>query len=507
MKENKIENKLAPSKQIVVRFGPSPTGLFHIGGVRTALYNYLLAKQNGGKFLLRIEDTDSERFVPEAEAYFEKALKWLGIDADESPWNPGPIGIYRQSERNKAGLYNKYVEGLLASGDAYWCFDTTDKLDTLRASGMSYNSLTRDNMSNSLTLSKERVQELLESGIPKILRFKVPAGQTVTIQDEIRGVVRVDTNTLDDKVLLKSDGMPTYHLANIADDIEFGVTHVIRGEEWLPSAPFHALVWDAFGRIFGNIERPVWAHLPLLLNPDGKGKLSKRKADQLGFPVFPLSGTCTIEGKDWTCSGYKEAGFLPESLINFLALQGWNPGGDLEIMSMDELIEKFSLSRCSKSGARFSYEKALWFNKQYLNKLSDTELANLLPIRFDNIDFAVNQVRSSCSTINEIVDKLAPYMKRPEADLKKVNAAWNPDLAHEIEHALVNADWTNHGTLADCLRDLLESNKKEVMSLLRAIMTGGNPGAGLFEMMWIIGRTQTIARLGMTRTEIVKEAV
>ena len=353
-----------------VRFAPSPTGPLHIGGVRTALYNYLFARQRGGELIFRIEDTDSTRFVPGAEAYITEAFKWLGITFDEGVGIGGNYGPYRQSERKD--IYVKYVDQLLESGKAYVAFDTPEELNAKRESvkNFQYDAHTRGEMRNQLTLGNEETKRLIEAGEKYVVRFKVEPGEEIVVHDIIRGEVKVMSDILDDKVLYKSaDNLPTYHLANIVDDHLMEVSHVIRGEEWLPSAPLHVLLYRAFG---WTDTMPEFAHLPLLLKPDGKGKLSKRDGDRLGFPVFPLEW----HGADGTvCSGYRESGYLPEAVINFLALLGWNPGTEQEILSMDELVRLFDLEKCSKSGARFDYVKGLWFNREYLINTPDAQLA------------------------------------------------------------------------------------------------------------------------------------
>ena len=358
-------------QKVRVRFAPSPTGPLHIGGVRTALYNYLFARQHGGEFIFRIEDTDSTRFVPGAEEYIQESFRWLGIDFDEGVGYGGDHGPYRQSERKE--IYKVYVQQLLDAGRAYYAFDTPEELTAKReaVANFQYDASTRMEMRNSLTLGKEAAEQLIAEGHPYVVRFLIEPGEDVHVDDIIRGDVCINSSILDDKVLWKSaDQLPTYHLANIVDDHLMEVTHVIRGEEWLPSAPFHVLLYRAFG---WQDTMPRFAHLPLLLKPDGKGKLSKRDGDRLGFPVFPLEWHDPKSGE--ISSGYREKGYLPEAVINFLALLGWNPGDDQEIMSLDEMIEKFNLEKCSKNGARFDYIKGFWFNREYLLKLTDAEWA------------------------------------------------------------------------------------------------------------------------------------
>ncbi|MDE7442552.1 MAG: glutamate--tRNA ligase, partial [Muribaculaceae bacterium] len=360
-------------RPVRVRFAPSPTGPLHIGGVRTALYNYLFARQHGGKMILRIEDTDSQRFVPGAEDYINEALQWLGIQIDEGVREGGEYGPYKQSERRD--IYRKYVKQLLDAGRAYIAFDTPEELEAARAAkaNFQYDASTRMEMRNSLSMPADEVQRLIDEGKQYVVRFKIDAGRDVEVNDLIRGKVVIKSDILDDKVLYKSaDDLPTYHLANIVDDHLMEVTHVIRGEEWLPSAPLHVLLYEAFG---WSETRPEFVHLPLLLKPDGKGKLSKRDGDRLGFPVFPL--LWQDPKTDAISRGYREDGYLPQAVINFLALLGWNPGDDTEIMSMDELIDRFSFEHCSRSGAKFAYEKGTWFNHQYLMAMDDAELAQL----------------------------------------------------------------------------------------------------------------------------------
>ena len=358
-------------RKVRVRFAPSPTGPLHIGGVRTALYNYLFARQKGGELVFRIEDTDSNRFVPGAEAYIIEAFDWLGIKFDEGVSFGGNYGPYRQSERRD--IYKKYVKQLLDSGAAYVAFDTPEELDTKRkeVENFQYDAHTRLGMRNQLTLGEEETQRLIAEGTPYVVRFKIEPGEEVHVNDLIRGDVKIMSDVLDDKVLYKSaDELPTYHLANIVDDHLMEISHVIRGEEWLPSAPLHVLLYRAFG---WADTMPEFAHLPLLLKPDGKGKLSKRDGDRLGFPVFPLEWHDPKTGD--VSSGYRESGYLPEAVINFLALLGWNPGGDQELLSMDDLVRLFDLTKCSKSGAKFDYVKGQWFNREYLLARPEAELA------------------------------------------------------------------------------------------------------------------------------------
>ncbi|MFO7258727.1 MAG: glutamate--tRNA ligase, partial [Bacteroidota bacterium] len=361
-----------------VRFAPSPTGALHIGGLRTALYNYLFARRHGGTMILRIEDTDQARFVPGAEAYIKEALAWIGIRLDEGPDEGGPYGPYRQSERKE--MYREYAVTLVRKGHAYYAFDTPEELqamrDRLTAAGVAqpqYNSVTRVQMRNSLTLPPDEVERLIASGVPYVIRLKVPRKEEIRLNDLIRGWVLVHSSQIDDKVLMKSDGMPTYHLANVVDDHLMKITHVIRGEEWLPSAPLHVLLYRYLG---WEDSMPQFAHLPLLLKPDGNGKLSKRDADQMGFPIFPLDWTDPATGEK--AIGFREAGYLPEALVNFLAFLGWNPGTEQELFTLDDLIGSFSLERINKAGARFDIQKAQWYNQQYLRRKSPETLASYL---------------------------------------------------------------------------------------------------------------------------------
>ena len=361
------------NREVRVRFAPSPTGPLHIGGVRTALFNYLFARQNGGKMILRIEDTDSQRFVPGAEEYINEALAWLGIGIDEGVREGGPYGPYKQSERRD--IYREHVKMLLDNGKAYIAFDTPAELEAKRAEipNFQYDASTRGSLRNSLAMPAEEVKALIDSGAQYVVRFKIEPGRDVEVHDLLRGTVTIKSDILDDKVLYKSaDDLPTYHLANIVDDHLMKVSHVIRGEEWLPSAPLHVLLYEAFG---WADTAPEFVHLPLLLKPDGKGKLSKRDGDRLGFPVFPLEWHDPKSGE--TSRGYRESGYLPEAVVNFLALLGWNPGDDTEVMTVDELISKFSFAHCSRSGAKFAFDKAKWFNHTYLQAMDDATLAQL----------------------------------------------------------------------------------------------------------------------------------
>lgn len=423
-------------RKVRVRFAPSPTGPLHIGGVRTALYNYLFARRNGGDMILRIEDTDSQRFVPGAEEYINEALAWLGIKIDEGVREGGNYGPYKQSERRD--IYREHVKILLNNGRAYIAFDTPEELEAARAAtpNFQYDASTRGKMRNSLTLPPDEVKRLIENGDKYVVRFKVEPGRNVEVNDLIRGKVIINSSILDDKVLYKSaDDLPTYHLANIVDDHLMEISHVIRGEEWLPSAPLHVLLYEAFG---WSDTMPAFVHLPLLLKPDGKGKLSKRDGDRLGFPVFPLEWHDPKSGD--ISSGYREKGYLPEAVVNFLALLGWNPGDDTEIMSMDELIANFSFDHCSKSGAKFDFEKGKWFNHKYLQALPDSETAEMFKevLRSEGIDpdafgdeyitKAVAMVKSRANFVKDLWEQGRFFFVAPtEYDPKAIKKRWSAE--------------------------------------------------------------------------------
>ena len=424
-------------RRVRVRFAPSPTGPLHIGGVRTALYNYLFARKHGGDFVFRIEDTDTTRFVPEAEAYIIEAFHWLGIKFDEGVSFGGNYGPYRQSERRD--IYKKYVQQLLDDGKAYIAFDTPEELDAKRKEieNFQYDNKTRSMMRNSLTLSKEEVDRLIADGAQYVVRIKIDAGQEVLVDDMIRGEVRVKSDILDDKVLYKSaDQLPTYHLANIVDDHLMEISHVIRGEEWLPSAPLHVLLYQAFG---WQDTMPRFAHLPLLLKPDGKGKLSKRDGDRLGFPVFPLDWHAVDRktGEDVFCSGYREQGYFPEAVVNFLALLGWNPGTEQEMFTLDELVEAFDIAKCSKAGAKFAYEKGIWFNHEYILKKSAAEIAALWEpeCRAHGVTDSLERITEVCAMMKDrvsFVKELWPlcsfFFEAPTAyDEKTAKKRWKTD--------------------------------------------------------------------------------
>ena len=489
-----------------VRFAPSPTGPLHIGGVRTALYNYLFARQRGGELIFRIEDTDSTRFVPGAEAYITEAFKWLGITFDEGVGIGGNYGPYRQSERKD--IYVKYVDQLLESGKAYVAFDTPEELNAKRESvkNFQYDAHTRGEMRNQLTLGDEETKRLIEAGEKYVVRFKVEPGEEIVVHDIIRGEVKVMSDILDDKVLYKSaDNLPTYHLANIVDDHLMEVSHVIRGEEWLPSAPLHVLLYRAFG---WSDTMPEFAHLPLLLKPDGKGKLSKRDGDRLGFPVFPLEW----HGADGTiCSGYRESGYLPEAVINFLALLGWNPGTDQEILSMDELIHLFDLEKCSKSGARFDYVKGLWFNREYLINTPDAQLAPAFMHILEANGIHTTAERAAAvvgmmkmKKINFIAD-LWPmcdfFFTAPEAytmDDKFTRKNWKAGTAAEmlaLAEQLEQLDDFSVESQKAAIDAWAEETGIKPWNPWRVCLVGTGKGPDMYELAAFLGKEETLSRM------------
>jgi len=494
-------------KKIRVRFAPSPTGPLHIGGVRTALYNSFFAKKHKGDCILRIEDTDSQRFVPGAEEYIIQSLSWIGITFDEGPHTGGEYGPYRQSERK--AIYKKYVDQLLENHLAYLAFDTPEELEAKRIEipNFQYDSSTRMSMRNSLTLSPEETQALVESGKPYTVRIRIEPDQIIHVSDLIRGEISVNSSIIDDKVLFKSsDGLPTYHLANIVDDHLMEITHVIRGEEWLPSAPLHVVLYQYFG---WEDSQPEFAHLPLLLKPEGNGKLSKRDGDRLGFPVFPLQWRDPKTGE--ISSGYREAGYLPEALLNFLALLGWNPGDDREILSMEELIDLFSLEKCSKNGAKFDYKKAEWFNHQYIQLKSNEALAELfLPIlkeqgitaSWDKIVKIVGLIKERVHFTTELWNQSAFFFIAPNSyDEKTVAKRWKQDSPEKMQ-ALISVlqtvdDFSASATEA-AVMSWIESNgysTGENMNAFRLALVGESKGPHIFDITEIIGKEETIKRL------------
>ena len=494
-------------RKVRVRFAPSPTGPLHIGGVRTALYNYLFARQNGGDLIFRIEDTDSTRFVPGAEEYILESFRWLGIRFDEGVSFGGDKGPYRQSERRD--IYKKYVEQLLAEGKAYIAFDTPEELAAKREEiqNFQYDARTRGMMRNSLTMSKEEVDELIDDGAQYVVRFLINPGEEILVNDMIRGEVRVKSDILDDKVLFKSvDELPTYHLANIVDDHLMEVSHVIRGEEWLPSAPLHVLLYRAFG---WEETMPEFAHLPLLLKPEGKGKLSKRDGDRLGFPVFPLEWH--DPKTDEVSSGYRESGYFPEAVINFLALLGWNPGTEQELFTLEQLVQVFDISRCSKAGAKFDYQKGMWFNHEYILQKSNEEIANLFaPIVANNgVDATMEQVTAVVSMMKDrvsFVKELWPlcsffFIPPVEYDEKTRKKRWKEYSAQqmtELSQVLGGIeDFSIEGQEPIVLKWVEDKGYKlgDVMNAFRLCLVGEGKGPGMFDISAFLGKEETLARL------------
>ena len=494
-------------RKVRVRFAPSPTGPLHIGGVRTALYNYLFARQHGGELVFRIEDTDSNRFVPGAEDYILESFNWLGIEFDEGVSFGGNYGPYRQSERRK--IYKKYVQQLLDNGKAYLAFDTPEELAKKREQvpNFQYDAHSRMEMRNSLSLPKEEVNRLLEADTQYTVRFKVEPGEEVHVNDMIRGDVCIKSDILDDKVLYKSaDELPTYHLANIVDDHLMEITHVIRGEEWLPSAPLHVLLYRAFG---WEDTMPRFAHLPLLLKPEGKGKLSKRDGDRLGLPVFPLEWHDPKTGE--VSSGYRESGYFPEAVINFLALLGWNPGTEQEIFSLDELVKVFDITKCSKSGAKFDYQKGIWFNHEYILRKSDEEIANLFaPIVANNgvdepmerITQVVHMMKDRVSFVKELWPLCSFFFIAPSAyDAKTVKKRWKEYSAQQMtelidvlagidDFSVENQERVVEQWVADKGYKL-----GDVMNAWRLALVGIGKGPGMFDISAFLGKEETIRRM------------
>ncbi len=494
-------------RKVRVRFAPSPTGALHIGGVRTALYNYLFARQHGGDMVFRIEDTDSNRFVPGAEEYILESFRWLGIDFDEGVSFGGEHGPYRQSERRE--IYQQYVKVLLDAGKAYIAFDTPQELEAKRneIANFQYDASTRMQMRNSLTMPMEEVEKLIAEGTQYVVRFKIEPNEQVHVNDLIRGEVVINSSILDDKVLYKSaDQLPTYHLANIVDDHLMEISHVIRGEEWLPSAPLHVLLYRAFG---WEDTMPQFAHLPLLLKPEGNGKLSKRDGDRLGFPVFPLEWHDPKTGE--ISHGYREEGYLPEAVINFLALLGWNPGNDQEIMTMQEMISLFDINRCSKAGAKFDYKKLIWFNHEYVLMKSDEEVAQLfmpelqqrgIEAPLDKVTTIVGLVKNRVNFVKELWDNCHYFFVAPtEYDEKTVKKRWKEDSAKQIAE------------LMEVLRGVddfsIESQEKtvmawieaqgyktgDIMNAFRLTLVGEGKGPHMFDISWVLGKEETLKRM------------
>lgn len=494
-------------RKVRVRFAPSPTGPLHIGGVRTALYNYLFAKQHGGDMLLRIEDTDSNRFVPGAEEYIVEALEWLGITIDEGVGKGGTHAPYRQSERKP--LYRKYVDELLAAQKAYIAFDTPTQLEEKRAeiTNFQYDASTRMSMQNSLTLSTEEVERRIDDGEQFVVRFKIEPNEEIVVQDLIRGQVTINSSVLDDKVIFKSaDELPTYHLANVVDDYLMEISHVIRGEEWLPSAPLHVLLYRALG---WSAQMPQFAHLPLLLKPDGNGKLSKRDGDRLGFPVFPLEW---IDPKtNDISSGYREQGYFPEAVVNFLALLGWHGSSDKELFTMGELIHEFSLDRVSKSGAKFDYEKGKWFNHHYLTQKSNEELAHLFQAVLvqkgliedsEKVAKVIGLVKERATFVSDLWEQSYFFFHSPATyDEKAVKKRWKADTATQMAALATLLEGIEDFSAANCealVKAWIEEgahNMGAVMNAFRLAIIGASMGPHMFDVTAIIGKKETLARL------------
>lgn len=493
--------------RVRVRFAPSPTGPLHLGGVRTALYDYLFAKNQGGDFVLRIEDTDTARYVEGAEEYIMEALEWCGLIPDESPKIGGPYGPYKQSERRD--IYDKYLLEILKTDYAYLAFDTPEELDEIRkefeqtGEVFAYNYLTRNRLKNSLTLSEVEVLKLLHEKVPYVVRFKMPVDKTLNLEDMIRGKFSVNTNTLDDKVLVKNDGMPTYHFANIVDDHEMKISHVIRGEEWLPSLGLHYLLYEAMGW-----ERPQFAHLSLILKPEGKGKLSKRDGDKFGFPVFPLNFKDPATGV--VSKGYREEGYLPDAFINMVALLGWSPANDKEILSLDEMVKEFDLNKVHKAGARFSKEKAEWFNHEYLKTKSDEEILGILK-NTEGVDFhgmedeklikIIGLMKERATFAKDIYNDGRFFFETPVAyDEKAVKKAWNPDTATILGELVSVLQASNFK--AETLREEIHAFAEDrslgmgkVMMPLRLSLVGELKGPDVPDILEILGKEESVMRI------------
>lgn len=503
---------------IRVRFAPSPTGGLHLGGVRTVLFNYLFAKQQGGTFIVRIEDTDQGRWVPGAEEYILDTLEWCGLEPDESPRKGGAFGPYRQSERKP--IYRKYAEELINKGYAYYAFDTPEELEAMREKyktdlnpSPQYNHSIRGFMKNSLTLSPDEVTQLLTAKTPHVIRIKMPENESVHLVDMIRGDISFETNTVDDKVLLKADGMPTYHLAVVVDDYLMKISHAFRGEEWLPSAPVHVLLWKYLGWID---DMPEWAHLPLILKPDGHGKLSKRDGDRLGFPVFAMNWTDPKTAE--TTRGFKENGFLPQAFVNMLALLGWNPGGDQEIFSIEELQLVFSMNRVHKGGAKFDYEKAKWFNHEWIKRLPSSELVPYVTTLLEKegishaalpLETIIHLVKERCTLLTDFVNQSSFFFQTPTnidvaSILPKWNAAKNLFFVELIRNWQLTNSW-NSEDLQHAFQELAAANDckpGELMLPLRIMLVGGKFGPGVFDVAALIGKEEAIHRIQLALSQL-----
>lgn len=492
-------------KKVRVRFAPSPTGGLHLGGVRTALFNYLFAKKHNGTFVLRIEDTDQTRFVDGAEEYIVSCLKWCGLIPDESPQQDGGFGPYRQSERK--ATYKQYADQLIAEGHAYYAFDTPEELDVKRKQipNFTYGLATRGDMRNSLTLPEAEVAALLAAGTPYVIRIKVPENEMVSFTDLIRGYVSFDTNLVDDKVLLKADGMPTYHLAVVADDRAMEISHVLRGEEWLPSAPVHILLWRYLG--WGD-EMPQWVHLPLILKPDGNGKLSKRDGDRLGFPVYAQNWVDPKTG-DLT-KGFKELGFMPQAFVNMLAMLGWNDGTDQELFSLNELIDRFSIERISKAGAKFDFEKAKWYNHEWIKHAEAKDLLQFVKDAFTEQEIPLNSdaylekvidlIKDRCTLLADFVEQSKYFFIAPQQyDLDAVKPKWTNDKAIFFEaYALTLKEGLTGTELEEAFKSLAAAHNfkpGELMLPFRIMLVGGKFGPGVFDIAVALGSDETVKRI------------
>jgi glutamyl-tRNA synthetase len=505
-------------QRVRVRFAPSPTGALHIGGVRTALYNYLFAKKMNGDMILRIEDTDQTRYVPGAEEYIMEALEWCGISTVENPKVGGPYGPYRQSERKP--MYMEYAMRLVEEGNAYYAFDTPEELDAMRdrlkaarVASPQYNSITREQMKNSLTLPEDEVKARIASGEPYVIRLKVPRKEEVRLNDLVRGWVMVHSSQIDDKVLMKSDGMPTYHLANVVDDHLMKITHVIRGEEWLPSAPLHVLLYKFLG---WEATMPKFAHLPLLLKPDGNGKLSKRDADKHGFPIFPLNWQDPVSGE--LAKGFRETGYLPEAMVNFLAFLGWNPGDHREMFTIDELTEAFSIERIGKAGTKFDINKANWFNQQYLKQKTGEDLAPYLLADLAKLGIRTSAEMAAkvCEAMKERVtfpsefatEALYFFIAPKQYDTEVASKKWNQEAVEVIDafkQALNNLSEWNASAIKQCLEMVLEQQQikiGKVMQAIRLALTGVGAGPDLMEIMEMLGKQEVTNRFDSALVEL-----
>ncbi len=495
-----------------VRFAPSPTGGLHLGGVRTALYNYLFARHHGGRFILRVEDTDQTRFVPGAEDYIQECLKWCGIEPDESPAHGGDYGPYRQSER-KPG-YRQYAEQLVKSGHAYYAFDTPEELEEMRNKfrteanpSPQYNHILREKMRNSLTLGDDELRRMMSEELPYVIRIKMPDNETITFTDMIRGEVSFHSGTQDDKVLLKADGMPTYHLAVVVDDHQMKISHAFRGEEWLPSAPVHILLWRY---LFGEDQMPQWAHLPLILKPDGNGKLSKRDGDRLGFPVFAMDWRDPKTGE--LATGFKERGFLPEAFVNMLAVLGWNDGSEQELFTLEQLTEKFSMDKVHKGGAKFNFDKAKWFNHEYIKAASPDAMMQpvkeVLEAKGIKIEATaplkkiIDLVKERCVLMADFYEQSAFFFQPPatmdtEAVLPKWNEAKQVFFSELVRNYELSSVWDSN-TLEHNFKEIVAVNKLkpgELMLPFRIMLVGGKFGPGVFDIAAILGKNETIHRI------------